>query len=147
MKKKIKEYTKYWKLKVILTTNHNEIEKFFLESKFALVCSGTASLEIAKRNIPQLVIYKLNLFTEIFLKIITKIRYANIINIIENKMIIPEITNSNLTKKTFLLEFSKLISNNHLNKNQIDNINKTLPKIHSEKPPYDIAVEKISQYL
>ncbi len=147
LEKKIKEYTKHWKLRIIITSNHNEIEKFFLDSKFALVCSGTASLEIAKRNIPQLVIYKLNLFTEIILKFITKIRYANIINIIENKMIIPELTNSNLTKNNFLSEFSQLISNSHLNRNQIENINKTLPKIHSERPPYDIAVEKISEYL
>ena len=38
----------------------------------------------------------MNIFTEIILRIFAYIKYANIINIMANKMIIPEIVNSNL---------------------------------------------------
>ena len=52
-------------------------------------------------KIPIIVIYKLNFFTEFIASFLVKIKFANILNILENKMIIPEITNSNLKKKRF----------------------------------------------
>ena len=64
-----------------------------------------------KRNIPQLVIYKLNYFTELIARLFIKIKFANILNILwQNKMIIPEITNSNLNPKNiFIKQFKNLI--------------------------------------
>ena len=59
-----------------------EIELNFRHVKVSLTCSGTASLEIAKRLIPQLIIYKFNFFTSIIVSLLVKIKYANLINII-----------------------------------------------------------------
>ena len=147
LKKDIEILVKDWKIKTLITDDTKEIENNYLYSKYALVCSGTASLEIAKRNIPQLIIYKLNYFTELILKQLTTIRYANIINIIENKMIIPEITNSNLNHNNFLNEFSKLIHDDKANKKQIFNINNSLPKIESNISPYKIASDSLLKYF
>ena len=58
LKKIISNYVSNWRMKVIVSTDIKEIQFNYLNSKYALVCSGTASLEVAKRNIPQLVIYK-----------------------------------------------------------------------------------------
>ena len=58
------------------------MENYFLKTKIALVCSGTASLEIAKRGIPQLVIYKLNIFTELIVRFFIRIKFANILEYI-----------------------------------------------------------------
>ena len=60
LKKQIQHLTKEWNINTEITTNNKEIEYFFSKSKIALVCSGTATLEIAKRQIPQLIIYKFN---------------------------------------------------------------------------------------
>lgn len=144
---KIKDLVKCWTINTIVSSNISEIEKNFKIANKALVCSGTASLEIAKRNIPQLVIYKLNIITELIVNLFIKIKYANIINIIENKMIIPEITNSNLNKKVFIEEFNKLISDEVLASNQIKNINRTLKKILVDKPPYSFAANLILSYF
>ena len=147
LKANIENLVKNWKIKTVISTSYKEIENNFLYTKYALVCSGTASLEIAKRNIPQLIIYKLNFFTELILKNLTTIKYANIINIIENKMIIPELTNSNLNENYFIKEFFKLINDHKSNTEQILNINNSLPKIESYVPPYKIAADRILNYL
>lgn len=147
LENKIKFFVKHWKIKTIVTSNISEIENNFNTVNRALVCSGTASLEIAKRNIPQLVIYKLNIFTELIVNLFVKIKYANIINIIENKMIIPELTNSNLNQKEFIKEFIKLISDETVASNQIQNINRTLKKIEVSTPPYSFAANLIISYL
>ena len=140
-------YTKSWKMKVCVTINSDDIEGYFLKTKFALVCSGTASLEVAKRNIPQLIIYKINLLTEFFLSLFIKIKFANLINIIEDKLIIPELTNSKLNEKDFLQSFSNLITNHQENNNQIININKSLKQFETGKPPYKVAANRILKYL
>jgi len=147
LKDKIFNYIKDWKLNVVVTSNLNEIENMFKNTTHALVCSGTASLEIAKRNIPQLVIYKLNFFTELLARLFIKVKFANILNIIDNQMIIPEITNSNLNKKIFLIEFSDLLNSSEKNKKQINNVNRILDTIYSEHPPYFLASKRIITYL
>ena len=147
LEKIISVYVDRWKIKTIIATDKILIEKYYLVSKFALVCSGTASLEIAKRKIPQLVIYKLNFLTEIILKIFVKVRYANIINIIANKMIIPELTNSKLTKKKFIKYFVKLVTDFDSNEKQIIEIKSFLNQIHTKQPPFTIAAKKIDEYL
>ena len=52
-----------------------------------------------------------------------------------------------LTKKQVYLTGTEGTYNSKIINKVVENINKTLPKIHSERPPYDIAVEKISEYL
>ena len=138
---------KDWKLKVIVSSDESKNEYYYQNSIKALVCSGTATLEIAQRNIPQLIIYKLNFLTVLIAKGFIKVKYANILNIIENKMIIPEITNQNLNNKIFLSNFIKLMNNENLNLVQIKNINKSLLKIQSNLPPYEIATKTILKYL
>ena len=115
LKFQIQEYVKDWKMDVVITSDSKKIEYMFSGTTHALVCSGTASLEIAKRNIPQLIIYKLNFFTELIAYFFIKIKFANILNIINNSMIIPELTNSNLNKKKFLIKFIDLLNSSENN--------------------------------
>ena len=147
LKKTIENYVKNWSLKVAVITDLEEIESHYRYTSKALVCSGTASLEIAKRKIPQLVIYKFNIITEFIVKLFIKVKYANIINIFEGQMIIPEVTNSQLTKKYFLNEFSKLINDNENNIMQIKKITKAIRKIEADQPPFELAAKYINDYL
>ena len=147
LEEEIKNFISNWKMKVIVVTEKKEIEKFYNLTSRAVVCSGTASLEIAKMNIPQIVIYKLNLFTELIGKTFINVKFANILNIIENKMIIPEITNSALNEKKFMNAFKSLMHDDVENLNQLKNINIALKKISSDDPPYLIAANRIYSNL
>ena len=60
-------------------------------------------------------------------------------------MIIPEITNSKLTKNTFIKNFNNLLINEKSNNKQIEEVNKAISKIELFKPPFEIAVERIKK--
>ncbi len=139
----IKNKTNNWKTKTIISSDIDNFYKYYDNVFISITCSGTASLEIAKRNIPQIVIYKLNFFTECILKLFVKVKNACLLNIISEKVIIPEIVNSNLTKKKLINEFDKLLNNEDLRNKQLDDINAFIPKIQMGESPYDISVKRI----
>ena len=117
------------------------------DSYISITCSGTASLEIAKRNIPQIVIYKLNYFTEILIKPFVRVKYANLINIISNQMIIPEVVNSNLNEKKLLNIFLYLFIDKKKQEIQIKSINMHLKEIVNDFSPYDVSVNRINKLI
>tara|TARA_B100000989_G_scaffold119695_1_gene88248 strand:- start:766 stop:1893 length:1128 start_codon:yes stop_codon:yes gene_type:complete len=61
------------------------------KSTFAIVKSGTVSLEVCKNGVPSIIIYKMNFFNFFIAKLLLKIKFVNMINIINNKEIIPEL--------------------------------------------------------
>ena len=136
--------TKNWTNKPIIVLDSKIIEQFYSNTSLALVCSGTASLEIAKRRIPQLVIYKLNFLTEIIFSLFVNVKYACIINIIANKMIIPELINSKLNSKNFIEIFKKLIRNSDdITNKQISNSKKIIENLELNQSPASIAAKEI----
>ena len=111
LKKHINSQTKKWKIKPIIIDNKKEIEDYLSMTKISIVCSRTASLELIVKKIPIITIYKLNLFTEFLFSFFVKTKFANIINIMAKREIIPELTNHNLTCKKLINKFNLLITN------------------------------------
>ena len=143
----IKSKTKFWKTKTTISNDINKFDKYFDEVFVSVTCSGTATLEIAKRNIPQIIIYKLNYLTELILKLFVKVKKVCILNIISNENIIPEIVNSNLTKNNLINSFEKLLDDKQFRDNQIINVNKHLSKIESSTSPYEISAKRINSLI
>ena len=143
----IKENTKQWKTETIISTDISKFDEYYQNVYISITCSGTASLEIAKRNIPQIVIYKLNYFTEILIKPFVRVKYANLINIISNQMIIPEVVNSNLNEKKLLNIFLNLFNDRKKQETQINSINMHLKEIVNDFSPYDVSVNRINKLI
>ncbi len=139
----IKFRTRNWKTVTFISSEIDLFDKYYDDVFISITCSGTASLEIAKRNIPQVVIYKLNFFTELILRHLVKVKNACLLNIIGKKMIIPEVVNSQLTNRNLKEIFEKLLKSEDFRNNQIKNINSYLPYIETNESPYDISAKKI----
>lgn len=77
------------KLKVFFV-DQSEKENAFAVSKAALAASGTVSLELAAQNVPHMIAYKLNPITTFVVKFLVKTKFANLINIILQKEVVPE---------------------------------------------------------
>ena len=60
-------------------------------SDFVIVASGTASLEAALLTKPMCIIYKASLLTYIVAFRVMRIKYLGLCNILQNKMIVPEL--------------------------------------------------------
>lgn len=139
--------TKDWKIETIISTSIENNEKHYNNVFISVTCSGTASLEISKRLIPQIIIYKLNFLTFFIFSFLIKTRFANILNILNNKMIIKEIVNKDLNKKNLLKSFEILLNNNQFRDNQILDIKKNLFQIENSNNPYDICTKRIVEII
>ena len=147
LKEKIVNLTSEWKINTIISDDLKENENYYKRVFISVTCSGTATLEISKRLIPQIILYKLNLITYFIFSFLIKIKFANIINILNNKMIIQEVINQQLTKKNLLLSFNKLLNDKNFRDNQIINIKKSLFEIESPSNPYDICEKRIHEII
>jgi lipid-A-disaccharide synthase len=63
-------------------------------SKAAIVCSGTATLETALWNVPQVVVYKTSPFSYAIAKSLVKAKYISLVNLIVGKQIVQELIQS-----------------------------------------------------
>ncbi|OGX40450.1 MAG: lipid-A-disaccharide synthase [Omnitrophica WOR_2 bacterium RIFCSPLOWO2_01_FULL_41_12] len=64
-------------------------------SDFAIVASGTATLETALLGIPMVIIYKVSFSTWLYLRMAIKVPYIGMVNIIANRYIVPEFVQYN----------------------------------------------------
>ena len=139
--------TKDWKIETIISINSEKNEKLYDDVFISVTCSGTASLEISKRMIPQIVFYKLNFFTYYIFSLLVSVRFANILNILSNQMLITEVVNRNLNKKNLLEAFDILLNDQNFRDKQILAIKKYLPEIQSKTNPYDICEKRIIEII
>tara|TARA_B100001123_G_C15256191_1_gene1004743 strand:- start:190 stop:1323 length:1134 start_codon:yes stop_codon:yes gene_type:complete len=106
----------------------NEILK---KSIFAVVKSGTVSLEVCSQNIPSIIIYKMNYINYFLAKVFLKIKFANMINIINNREIIPELIQYDCNPEEIFNSVYYLLKKPELIKNQLSNVKLTIEEFKS----------------
>ena len=75
----------------------------------AVVASGTATLEAALLNVPQVVVYKGNAVTIGIAKMLVKIKYISLVNLILDKPVVKELIQQDCTFHNIANELDKLI--------------------------------------
>ena len=79
-------------------------------AKAALVTSGTATLETALFNVPEVVCYKGNNISFQIAKRLVKIKYICLVNLIMNKEVVKELIQDNLTIENINIELTKILT-------------------------------------
>ena len=116
-------------------------------SVFAVSKSGTVSLEICNANVPSIIIYKMNFLNFMIIKFLVKIKFANIINIINNKEVIPELLQKECNPKEIFRSVTYFLKNPILIDRQIDDYKKTLDEIRSKTSSTGEASAILAKYL
>ncbi len=117
------------------------------KSVFAVSKSGTISLEICKKKIPSVIIYKMNFLNFLIVKSLVKIKYANIFNIAANQMIIPELLQSKCNSKEIFNVVSSFLEDHNKIKKQIFNIEKILKSFRTTNLPTDLVANILKERL
>ena len=117
------------------------------KSIFAISKSGTVSLEICSHKIPSIIIYKMNFINFMIVKFLVKIRFANIINIINDREIIPELIQKECNPDEIYKSVTYLLKNPDMMKEQIEQCQKTLDEIKSKTSSADEAAKVVLNYL
>ena len=122
----------------------NEILK---KSIFAIVKSGTVSLEVCKLNVPSIIIYKMNFINYFLAKFLLNIKFANMINIINNKEIIPELIQKDCNPDEIFRSVYYLLKKPELIENQLSNVKLTIDDLKSSSSSAEEASKVLLSYL
>jgi len=115
-------------------------------SSVAVVTSGTATLETALLNIPQIVVYKTDWLFYNLAKLVIRIKYISLVNIILNKPAVPELIQSNFNTKNIHEWLLKLLDKTSIEyNNQKTNYEKLQTRI-GPTGASRIAAEKIVSF-
>jgi lipid-A-disaccharide synthase len=116
-------------------------------SIFAVSKSGTVSLEICNAGIPSIIIYKINMINYFIMKSLVKVKFANIVNIINKKEVIPELLQGECNAKEIFKSVVYFLNNPNIMKQQITNCNITLNEIRSKTSSSAEASSILAKYL
>ena len=121
--------------------------KILSNSVFAVSKSGTVSLQISSSNIPSIIIYKLSFINFMIFKMLVNVKFANIINIINNREVIPELLQKECNADEIYKSVIYLLKNPDFIKKQLSDCSKTLEGIRSKTSSSEEACFVLRNYL
>ena len=86
----VRKDIKNWKIKPELISADKRYQ-LYANSYIAIVASGTVSAELAIMHIPTIVVYKMNPLTILLARIMLRVKWASLVNILMDKTIFPEL--------------------------------------------------------
>ena len=111
-----------------------KIKSHITESSiFAVAKSGTISLEICKAKIPSIIIYKMGFINFFIIKMLVKVKFANIINIAANAEVIPELLQSKCNPTNIFNTVDKLLSDKQTMEKQIIKTQEIISEFRTDK--------------
>jgi len=94
-----------------VSTVVNKTYKLLSEAKAAIVTSGTATLETALFNVPEVICYKGSSVSYHIAKRLIKIKYICLVNLIMDKEVVKELIQDEMTAANITKELNELLTN------------------------------------
>lgn len=89
---------------------YDQTYQLLQHAKAALVTSGTATLETALFNVPEVVCYKGNNISYQIARKLIKVKYISLVNLIMDKEIVKELIQSDLNEAQIIEQLSRLLT-------------------------------------
>lgn len=112
----------------VVTGAENRYNSFAV-STIALAKSGTVSLELAAVGVPHLIAYTFNKLSNLAAKLLVKVRFANLINIISGREIIPEFVLDNCRPELIADCADRILSSPELARKQVTDAREVMQKL------------------
>jgi lipid-A-disaccharide synthase len=112
----------------------------------ALVTSGTATLETALIGTPQIVCYRTSLLSYIIGKMVIKLKFISLVNLILNKEVVKELIQFKLNPKNLTDELMRILPGG-ANRNQIECDYQEISEILGKPGASDRVAERIFSLL
>ena len=108
----------------------------------AIVTSGTATLETALWNVPQVVCYKAHPISYLIAKYLVQIKFISLVNLIVDKEIVKELIQKDYTSENVLREVDLLLVDEKTKRKQLTDYQE-LSILLGQKKASEIVVEKV----
>jgi len=132
---------------VDVISDENIKSQVLLNSVFAVVKSGTVSLQVSSANVPSIIVYKLSFINFTIFKLLANVKFANIINIINNREVIPELLQKECNADEISRTVIYFLKKPDLIKKQLIECNKTLEGIKSKSSSSEETSLILRNYL
>ncbi|MDR2232921.1 MAG: lipid-A-disaccharide synthase [Tannerella sp.] len=103
----------------VITGQHERYNAFCI-SNFALAASGTVSLELAVFGIPHVIAYRFSAITNLIIRRLATTKYANLINILAAKPVIPEFVLANCREELITAKVLELMQQPEAVRRQVE---------------------------
>jgi len=124
-------------VKIIICSNlSHDVIKF---SDFILTASGTATLETAYLGTPMAVLYKVTFITWLIAKIVIKLPYIGLVNIVAGKKIVPEFIQYHMKPEKISEYVINLLNDHNKYKNVLQDLKKVAGSLGEGKPSQELA--------
>src|SRR6201999_494253 len=90
----------------------------------AIVASGTATLEAALFNVPQVVVYKGNNISITIARMVVKIKYISLVNLIMDAPVVKELIQQDCNQASITAELDKIVNNSDYRDTMLKNYDK-----------------------
>lgn len=105
----VREHTAHWPIQPILVSNLADKHDAFAASTAALTKSGTSTLELALARVPMVMTYRVHPLTAWIARQSVKVKYASIVNLLLDRMAIPELIQQDSRPERLAAELSRLL--------------------------------------
>lgn len=135
-----------WKIPHVIVRGEKERYDAFAAADAAIAASGTVSLELALAGVRHLIAYRVAPLTGFLARRLLKVKYVNLINLLANQELIPELLQENCTADRISLAVCELF------RGKKQNVQESLQKLGlgnaqtpSEKMA-DLLLEMVKKY-
>ena len=116
---RIRTETASWPIKPLLVTGDEDKYDAFAVARAALAASGTVALELGLAGTPSVIAYRIHAVTAALYRRLIKVKFANLVNIMADKMVVPEFIQENCTAEKIFSALDKLIMSDDVRNAQI----------------------------
>jgi lipid-A-disaccharide synthase len=93
----VRAATADWPTNPVIVTELSDKHDAYAASDAALTKSGTSTLELAMAGVPMAVAYRVNPLTASIVRRLVRVKYASILNLIPDRLVVPELIQENCT--------------------------------------------------
>jgi len=101
----------------------------FAASRAALAASGTVALELAIAGVPMAIGYRVNRLTGVIVRRLLKIRYACLLNLLVDRLVVPEFLQDNCRADRLAVAVSRLMEDGEARQTQLEGATEALTRL------------------
>jgi len=126
--------------KPLFQINEGPVKDIFLKSDLVIAASGTVTLEAALCCVPTIIVYKMSPISYRMAKLLVRVKYAGLANLIVNAQVMPELLQNDATPEKISEKVLYMLDNLFYFQNRLKLVRKLLGKKGASKRAANIAI-------
>jgi len=108
-------------------------------SDASAIASGTATLEAALLNVPMVVFYRVSYLTYIIARLMVRVRYISLVNLISGREIVRELIQNRVTPENIFNELRRIIQDDSYRREMVSNLRMLGDVMQGKRPSFRVA--------